>query len=127
MAASASARSARFGQRPKHAIRGGLAEYQLSSHAAADIADYTIEHFGLNQAIKTSERFRETFELLGEMPRSGQLRKDISPPGRQFRFRTVLGSFVVVYEATGDGIRVARVLHGARNLVAELERDAGND
>jgi plasmid stabilization system protein ParE len=39
----------------------------------------------------------------------------------------VLGSFVVVYEAADDGIRVARVLHGARKLAAELERDAGDD
>lgn len=102
----------------------------LSKAAAADleaIDDYTIEHFGLNQAITTTERFRETFELLGEMPRSGQLRQEISPPGREFRYRTVLGSFVVVYEPADDGIRVARVLHGARNLIAELERDAGDD
>ena len=87
----------------------------------------TIEHFGLDQAIRTSERFHETLELLGEMPRSGQLREEISPPGREFRYRTVLGSFVVVYEAADDGIRVARVLHGARNLVVELERDAGDE
>ena len=66
----------------------------LSKAAVADleaIDDYTIEHFGLDQAIRTFERFRETFELLGEMPRSGQLRKEISPPGREFRYRTVLG------------------------------------
>ena len=81
----------------------------------------------VDQAIRTSERFRETLELLGEMPRSGQLRKEINPPGREFRYRTVLGSFVVVYEAADDGIRVARVLHGARNLVVELERDAGDE
>jgi plasmid stabilization system protein ParE len=70
----------------------------LSKAAAADIEaidDYTIEHFGVDQAIRTSERFRETLELLGEMPRSGQLREEISPPGREFRYRTVLGSFVV--------------------------------
>ena len=102
----------------------------LSKAAVADleaIDDYTIEHFGLDQAIRTSERFRETFQLLGEMPRSGQLREAISPPGREFRYRAVLGSFVVVYEAADDRIRVARVLHGARNLVADLERDAGDD
>jgi toxin ParE1/3/4 len=102
----------------------------LSKVAAADleaIDDYTIEHFGLNQAVRTSERFRETFEQLGEMPRSGQLRPELSPRGREFRYRTVLGSFVVVYERADDGIRVARVLHGARNLVVELERDAGDD
>jgi plasmid stabilization system protein ParE len=102
----------------------------LSKAAVADleaIDDYTIEHFGLDQAINTSERFREALQLLEEMPGSGQLREEISPHGREFRYRAVLGSFVVVYEAVDDRIRVARVLHGARNLVAELERDAGDD
>ncbi len=77
----------------------------LSKAAVADleaIDDYTIEHFGLDQAIRTSERFLETSEPLGEMPRSGQLREEISPPGREFRYRTMLGSFVVVYEAADD-------------------------
>ena len=92
-----------------------------------EIDDYTIEHFGLDQAIRTTERFRETFRRLAEMPLSGHLRPDLSPPERTFRYRTVLRSFVIVYEPTDDGIRVARVLHGARNLVAELERDAGDD
>lgn len=92
-----------------------------------EIDDYTIEHFGLDQAIRTTERFRETFRGLAEMPFSGQLRPEISPPGRTFRYRTLLRSFVIVYEPTDDGIRVARVVHGARELVAELERDAGDD
>jgi plasmid stabilization system protein ParE len=71
----------------------------LSKAAEADleaIDDYTIEHFGLDQAIRTTERFRKTFQLLAEMPRSGQIREEITPPGRDFRCRTVLGSFVVV-------------------------------
>lgn len=91
------------------------------------IDDYTIEHFGLEQAITTTERFREAFRGLADLPDSGQLRPDLSPPGRMFRYRTLLRSFVIVYERTDDGIRVARVLHGARNLVAELERDAGDE
>jgi len=61
------------------------------------------------------------------MPLSGQLRPDISPPGRRFRYWTVLGIFVVVYEPVDVGIRVARILHGARNLVEEICRDAGDD
>jgi hypothetical protein len=36
-------------------------------------------------------------------------------------------SFIIVYEPTDDGIRVARLLHGARYLAAELDRDAGDD
>jgi hypothetical protein len=36
-------------------------------------------------------------------------------------------SFIIVYEPTDDGIRVARLLHGARNLAIELDRDSGED
>jgi toxin ParE1/3/4 len=92
-----------------------------------EIDNYTIEHFGLDQAIRTTERFLELFRGLAEMPFSGQLRPDLSPPRKAFRYRTVLRSFVIVYEPTDEGIRVARILHGARNLVVELERDTGDD
>jgi hypothetical protein len=34
-------------------------------------------------------------------------------------------SILIVYEPTDDGIRVARLLHGARQLAAELDHDAG--
>jgi plasmid stabilization system protein ParE len=43
-----------------------------------EIDDYTIEHFGLDQAISTTERFREMFRGLAEMPFSGQLRPDLT-------------------------------------------------
>ena len=106
------------------------ARVSLSKASEGDpeaIDDYTIEHFGLEQAMKTTDRFRKTFQALAEMPRIGRLHPEISPPGRAFRCRTVLGSFVVVYEPADDGIRVVRVLRGARNLVAELERDPSDD
>lgn len=102
----------------------------LSRAAEADleeIDEQTIARFGLGQAITTTERFRETFRSLADMPHSGALRPDISPAGRPLRYRMVLRSFVVVYEPTDRGIRVARILHGARDLVAELDRDAGDD
>jgi plasmid stabilization system protein ParE len=44
-----------------------------------------------------------------------------------FRSRVVLGSFVIIDEPSETGIRVARILHGARHLRAELERDSGGD
>jgi toxin ParE1/3/4 len=107
-----------------------MSRVSLSFAAAADldeIDEFTIDSFGLDQAIKTAERFRVSFRFLLEMPFSGQLRPDLSPPGRQFRYWTVLGSFIVVYEPAADGIRIARILHGARNLVDELRQDPGDD
>jgi plasmid stabilization system protein ParE len=35
--------------------------------------------------------------------------------------------FVVVYEATESEVRVVRILHGARRLAAELDREPGDD
>ena len=101
---------------------------ELSRSAEADLIEidnYTIEHFGLHQAEEALEAFRAKLLLLAEYPESGQLREDLCPPGRPFRFQLVL-SFVIVYEATKAGIRIARILHGARHLSVELERDAGD-
>ena len=36
-------------------------------------------------------------------------------------------SFIIVYEPVDDGIRVVRLLHGARDLAAELSSDAGDE
>ena len=102
----------------------------LSKAAALDleaIDERTIESFGLEQARRTAERFREALRSLAAMPLSAPLREDYSPPGRLFRYRTVLGAFVIVYEPLSDGIRVARVLHGAQDLAVALERDAGGE
>lgn len=102
----------------------------LSRAARADrdaIDEYTTERFGLRQAVRTREAFKAAFESLVRMPLSGRLQPDISPSGRWFRSRTVLGSFVIIYEPSADAIRVARILHGARHLQSELERESGDD
>ena len=102
----------------------------LSKAARTDrdaIDDYTIEHFGLSQAIRAREMFKAAFETLLAMPLSGRVQPDLSPPGRHFRSCTVMGSFVVIYEAVPEGIKVVRILHGARHLQAELEREPGDE
>ncbi len=103
---------------------------KLSRAAAADleaIDDYTIEHFGVAQAKKTLAAFEAALVALADRPRAGRLDEDHSPSGRPLRFRVVKSSFVIVYEPWEEGIRVARVLHGARFLAAELEREPGDD
>ena len=47
-------------------------------------------------------------------------REALDPPGRTFRYFVVMKRFVIVYEPTATGIRIARILHGMRNLAAEL-------
>ena len=100
------------------------------SHAAVEdrraITAYTVERFGIGQARRLRDHFEATLERLLLFPNSGQLRPDLDPDGRTFRYVVVSKSFILVYEPHDGGIRVARILLGARQLVWELERDHGS-
>lgn len=102
----------------------------LSRAAAADleeIDEFTIEQFGLDQAVRLRKRFRKVLETLASAPHSAPRREEYDPPGKTFRYCPAVQRFVVVYEPAADGIRVARILHGARNLARELDRESGGE
>ncbi len=107
-----------------------MSRFWLSRASVADLREirrYTHEQFGLGQAIKVRDRFRDTFRELSRLPYSAPRREEYDPPGKAFRYGVVLARFVIVYEPTKGGIRVARVLHGARDLASVLASDAGAD
>ena len=89
-----------------------------------EITAYTVERFGLVQARRLRRHFEAVLDDLAESPLVGRANEELDPPGRSFRYLVVLRRFVVVYEPSEEGIRVARILHGARDLAAELDRDA---
>ena len=91
------------------------------------ITAYTVELFGVKQARRLRDQFEAAINALAEFPFTGHAKEELDPPGHSFRYSVVVKSFIIVYEPTDDGIRVARLLHGARNLAAELERDAGEE
>lgn len=101
------------------------------SEAARDdrreITAFTVERFGISRARRLREQFQTTLSHLAESPLIGSTNDELDPPGRSFRYFVVMKSFIIVYEPTDEGIRVARLLHGARNLAAELDRDAGDN
>ncbi len=102
----------------------------LSAAAKLDrreITAYTVERFGIQQARRLRDRFQATLNALAESPLVGRTHEELDPPGHTFRYSVVMRSFIIVYESVDGGIRVARLLHGARNLAAELGRDAGDD
>ena len=102
----------------------------FSQAARADrqaITAYTVERFGLEQARRLRERFETAIHSLAEAPLIGHRRQDLDPPGRSFRYATVLKTFIIVYEPVDDGIRVVRLLHGARDLAAELAQDTRDE
>ena len=101
------------------------------SEAARDdrreITAFTVERFGIGRARRLRDQFQTTLNNLAESPLIGHTNEELDPPGRSFRYFVVMKRFIIVYEPTDDGIRVARLLHGARSLAAELDRDAGDD
>jgi len=59
------------------------------------------------------QRIGEVCELLAENPMIGEERRDFSVPG--CRCFTV-GNYVVFFRPVNDGVEVARVVHGRRDL-----------
>lgn len=87
------------------------------------ITAFTVERFGLLQARELRRRFQVALERLVEFPSSGQLRPELDPPGRVFRWAVVSKVSILVYEPHPEGLRVVRILNGARQLADELRRD----
>lgn len=101
---------------------------EFSQAAIADqdsITAYTVEHFGIRQARRLRASFERALDALAANPNIGRTRADLDPEGRSFRYFVVMKLFIVVYQPTGDNIQIVRILHGMRNLAAEIERDAG--
>ena len=58
------------------------------------------------------ETIEEKCHVLAAMPGMGRLRPELSPGIRSW----AVGDYIIFYQATNDGIQVARVLHGSRDL-----------
>jgi toxin ParE1/3/4 len=85
------------------------------------IITYTIDRFGEAQALRLGDRLRDALVMLGQSPSVGREAPSIHPTsGSRLRFFTIARRFIVVYEPIDDGIRVVRIIHGARHLSAAL-------
>lgn len=96
--------------------------YRLSPSAKADlnsIADYLDQKAGADVAIDVTNRIRNGFEKLGQMPGIGHFREDLLD--QRYRFWSVY-SYLIVYRCDTDPIRIIAVVHGARDLNAFLRR-----
>ena len=62
------------------------------------------------------DRLHKSFELLAEFPTIGRVRDEIRPGLRSDAVR----KYVVYYLPADDGIHVICVLHGSREIDAEL-------
>ncbi|TKB70724.1 MAG: type II toxin-antitoxin system RelE/ParE family toxin [Nitrospira sp.] len=87
-----------------------MASYSLSSKAATDlegIYEYTILHFGLEQARVYLLGLHARFQMLAEQPTQGRKADELAPGLRRVEYQ----SHVVFYIPKDHGIRIVRVLH----------------
>jgi len=81
-----------------------------------EIADY-LGSRSPSAAVRVLEALLDRFELLASHPLMGEIRNDL--PGRPRCFSS--GNYLIVYQPSADGIEVARVVHGSRDVKSLLE------
>lgn len=84
----------------------------LAQDDYADIHLYTEEAWGEAQWADYEEALVRALDALADNPLLGRARDDLRPGARTLRVR----EHVIVYDVTPDLVRVARILHGRRDL-----------
>ncbi|MEO9624113.1 MAG: type II toxin-antitoxin system RelE/ParE family toxin [Qipengyuania citrea] len=87
-----------------------MRELRLSRKAAgdlADIADYTIDSFGIEQARKYRDQLQTCFDSLLVNPMLGRSAGEVSSGVRRIRQQ----AHVIFYLADEDHVLIVRVLH----------------
>jgi toxin ParE1/3/4 len=84
--------------------------YVLSPSAQADIEeiwDYTVEHWGVEQAARYVRELKAAIEVVAVDPGRGRSCDEIRAGYKRFP----AGSHILFYRLTGAGIDVVRILH----------------
>ena len=89
--------------------------YDVSAEAQNDLFEIwrRIADDNIDLANRIDNEFHELFASLGEMPRQGHTRKDLTQRPVLF---FPLYSFMVVYQPEAKPIRIMAVLRGSRNV-----------
>ncbi|MGI9302301.1 MAG: type II toxin-antitoxin system RelE/ParE family toxin [Gammaproteobacteria bacterium] len=96
-----------------------MAEYWLLDSAEVDlneIADYTIENFGIEQARVYKDGLTRAFQLLAENPLIGSDQGHIRSNVRRF----VHKSHAIYYRLDGDDVLVLRILGPGQDPLHQL-------
>lgn len=96
-----------------------MAEYRLSKRAdndLAEIAGYTIEKFGIEQARHYRDALEICFSTLAENPGLGRNADQYAPALRRFEHQ----SHVVFYVPDSQGVLIARILHVCMDVARHL-------
>ncbi len=95
----------------------------LAREDMADIHDYTVAKWGVEQAANYVSAIWDALEEICGAPERWRQRPDIYPGCRA----CVCGSHLIIYRLQNDAIEVSRVLHGARNLRRHVPGDFMGD
>ena len=91
-----------------------MARIHYTHQARADLIDIWIHIANDSQttADRCIERIESRCRELAEFPELGPERPDIAPDARML----VIDRWLVLYRIEGDGVRIVRVVDGARDL-----------
>ena len=97
-----------------------MSQIRFSAEANRDIEEISNYLFDLNPtaAYRLLDALDETCQHLAEHPQIGRTRADLGEDLRSFP----VGNYLVFYVAAADGIAVARVVYGGRNLPKVFQR-----
>lgn len=114
-----SERTARSGRRPSDGIGNGMGEFRFSRRAIADlaeIANYTIENFGIEQARRYPERLEFCFQNLADAPNLDRSAEQVASGLRRYEYH----SHVIFYMPQGSVVLIVRVLHQSMDVERHL-------
>jgi toxin ParE1/3/4 len=93
-----------------------VARFRFAAAARDDLAAI-LAHIAADNppaAARMRARFEQRVRLLAGAPAIGRPRGDLRPALRS----SAVGNYLLFYRATSDGIEIARVLHGMRDIEA---------
>ena len=87
-----------------------MGDYRLTTRAESDlaqIADYTIETFGIEQARRYGDALEKCFQTIADNPSLGREADELAPNLRRLQHK----SHVVFYLPETKDVLIVRVLH----------------
>lgn len=100
-----------------------MGKYRLTTRAVRDlseIADFTLQSFGIEQARFYQDGLNNCFEILAENPQLGRSAAELAPDLRRYEHQ----SHVVFYIPNETGILIARILHQRMDFKKHLPNPA---
>lgn len=115
----------KYGKRQRDVLKIFVAKFHLTNLAVtdlSDIADFTIQNFGIEQARNYRDGLKNCFETLAENPQLGRSADGLAPNLRRYEHQ----AHVVFYLPEDSGILIVRILHQRmdykRHLSSSIEK-----